>query len=112
MVPDAPAQGFAVAGRCVALNNCVSSPNYPNDYGGSEMCTIMAPPDVSVRATFFDVDEDDELIINAITYSGVAEPSLGVALLVAQLPITWQASSSCAAANRTGGCQTCPLVLR
>ena len=77
------------------------------------MCTIMTPADASVRATFFEVGDDDELVINSVTYSGVAEPSLGVALLVAEQPITWQAdSSSCAAANQTSCLPHCPRVLR
>ena len=34
------APAFATTGDCVVTDECISSPNYPNDYGNSEACTI------------------------------------------------------------------------
>eukprot|EP00964_Phaeocystis_antarctica_P088674 scaffold56452_cov59-Phaeocystis_antarctica.AAC.1 len=95
--PPPAAAYFTVVGPCTVDGACARSPNYPSDYGDSQLCTIT-PTSLAVgqllSATAFDTqgkyeDEDyvaDKLIVNGVTYSGTIGPSN---VLLGSASFTW-----------------------
>ena len=70
---------FTVDGPCTVDGACARSPDYPDDYGDSQQCTIT-PTSLAVgqllSATAFDTESGyDKLIVNGTTYSGATGPS-------------------------------------
>lgn len=68
---------FTVEGPCIVEddNDCVTSPNFPGQYGTSESCSILARPGMRVAATTFKTEElYDQLEITDIQYSGRNAP--------------------------------------
>ena len=64
--PPAGAQLWVVGGPCVTgASGCVTSPNFPNNYGNSQACAVGVKPGVSVTATRFATEPGyDKLLAN------------------------------------------------
>lgn len=68
----------AVTGNCTLDGACVQSPNYPQDYGNNERCTLQIDKALSVpiRVERFKTESaHDYLIVNGKHYSGSAGPN-------------------------------------
>ena len=63
-------------GDCQIQGPCLSSPNFPHDYGFNERCAVSLPPFSVVRVTNFSTEKGyDHLAMNGYKYSG---PGFGV----------------------------------
>ena len=68
---------IVLSGPCTSTAGCVASPNFPNNYGNSELCEILAP-DQSLYFTHFATEGDsDFLTIDGQAYSGSSSPPQG-----------------------------------
>ena len=65
------------SGPCVATAGCVQSPNFPNSYGNSELCEILAPEKALYFTHFATEGDSDFLTIDGEAYSGVSGPPQG-----------------------------------
>lgn len=70
-------QPLAVAsGQCVLSQPCVTSPNYPSNYGNAEDCEIRVLVQGFLTARSFETEKgDDAITVNARNYSGRLGPS-------------------------------------
>lgn len=55
----------------------MASPNFPNDYGTSESCEIVAPERALYITQFETESSNDFLTINGQNYSGLSGPLQG-----------------------------------
>ena len=84
-LPGASAQAVQVTSPCSLTDggSCATSPNYPNDYGSNEACTISGVPPVELETVAFDVEalgcRYDYLTVNGVKYCGTSGPSGAVA---------------------------------
>jgi len=70
--PPTPAPGFSVQGPCSQMDadGCVTSPNYPGNYGSNERCTI-GPNFGTIRVDAFDTERNgDKMFVNGEARSG------------------------------------------
>ena len=71
-------ENFAVlSGPCTSTAGCVQSPNFPSDYGNSELCEIMAPEKALYFTSFSTEGDHDVLTIDGQAYSGSSGPPQG-----------------------------------
>ena len=66
-----------ISGPCTATAGCVQSPNFPHDYGNSELCEIMAPEKALYFTSFSTEGDRDFLTIDGQAYSGSSGPPQG-----------------------------------
>lgn len=100
--PPTPPPVFTVSGDCTedSATRCVSSQNYPLDYGNNQACTIsLGFPEIRVVA-FNTESTYDKLTVNGIEYAGTAGPN-GV---TPETEIVWASDFSAA----RSGWQICP----
>jgi len=72
--PPTPAPGFSVQGPCSQMDadGCVTSPNYPGNYGSNERCTI-GPNFGTIRVEAFNTERSsDKMFVNGEARSGHA----------------------------------------
>jgi len=72
-----PSSMWSVNGSCsVDADDCLTSPNFPQNYGSSESCyvTVLWPHHPAIVADFRTEQEHDMLTINGINYSGSQIP--------------------------------------
>ena len=63
--------GFHSSGPCTVSGECVSSPNYPSNYGNYESCTIAPRTDGFLSVVAFDTEYGyDTLTVDGTAYSG------------------------------------------
>jgi len=81
------------SGPCTQVGPCISSPNFPENYGNHESCEIDVPPGVTeaISVVAFDTEDGyDYLWVNGHGYSGADGPA-GV---TPTSSITWSSDSS------------------
>ncbi|CAK9056549.1 Galectin-3-binding protein A (Lectin galactoside-binding soluble 3-binding protein A), partial [Durusdinium trenchii] len=66
-----------LSGPCALTGSCVTSPNYPDNYGNSESCEILAPEKPLYFLRFATEEGDDVLTFNGQAYSGSSGPPQG-----------------------------------
>ena len=96
-------ENFTVlSGPCTSTAGCVASSNFPNNYGNSELCEIVAP-DQSLYFMRFETEIDqDFLTIDGQAYSGSSGPPQGT---TSSGIILWSTSADTTAS----GWQMCTL---
>jgi len=89
--PPTPAPAMSARGPCVLdAAGCVSSPNFPSNYGSNERCTI-GPNFGTITVESFDTENNwDKLFVDGTTYMG----SNGPAGVNAVGDITWNSDGS------------------
>lgn len=93
---------WQVEGPCGVSGACAESPNFPDEYGLNERCTLTVPEGTSVTVTSFSTEEFyDRLTINGEKYSG-AQGLVGQSFVVSS-PIQWRSDES----NTGPGWQIC-----
>jgi hypothetical protein len=62
-------------GSCTATaEGCITSPNWPANYGNSESCAIVVGTDVSLMVQSFATESGYDLLsVNGVQYSGSGE---------------------------------------
>ena len=84
------------SGDCGTLDGCVTSPNYPEEYGGSEQCSFTIKGPAMVTAEAFDASADDDypdyLTFGSVRYSQTTGPSNVFA--AAGATVEWAPNSS------------------
>ncbi|CAK0831427.1 unnamed protein product, partial [Prorocentrum cordatum] len=68
----------AIMGPCTLDGTCVESPNYPQNYGTSQACTLEIDSSVAgpiVVESFYTEPVFDYLRVNGVAYSGLSGPS-------------------------------------
>lgn len=66
---------FTTTGTCSASGDCVSSPNYPSEYGNGESCTITPQMSGVLSVTSFSTEASfDHLTIDGSEYDGTTGP--------------------------------------
>ena len=68
---------MVLSGPCALPGSCVTSPNYPDNYGNSESCEILAPEKPLYFLRFATEEGDDVLTFNGQAYSGSSGPPQG-----------------------------------
>ena len=65
-----------VSGTCTAIDKCVSSPNFPSNYGDNSACSIRAnfPGDLEVSA-FETETHHDYLTVHSTQFDGTSGPN-------------------------------------
>jgi len=92
---------------CVRDGECVTSKNYPKDYGNREECTIRGFEGKAIGFESFDVESHnkcdyDALIINGNPHCGSVKP-----VVVPTAPIEWKTDGSVV----RGGWKMCPSLI-
>merc|ERR1711990_266460 len=103
------AAGLSVSrGRCTTdAAGCVSSPNYPRNYGNNQRCTINVRAAGTLSATHFNTESCcDKLRVNGRNYAGRNGPS-NVAVRAGS-QISWRSDFSVT----RGGWKVCPNAPR
>ena len=85
-----------LSGPCTSSGACAQSPNYPNSYGNSELCEIVAPDQKLYFTRFETESEFDVLTIYGQAYSGSSGPPQGTTSLGI---ILWNSSSETTASG-------------
>ena len=93
------APAFATTGDCVVTDECISSPNYPNDYGNSEACTITPQRSkIVLSVTSFETESCcDYMTIDGVQYQGTSGPD-GV-VVTPGTSMTWYSDGSISSAG-------------
>ena len=112
--PAAPLPTFSIStGSCTASTTgaCFRSPNYPNNYGGDEACTITVSGYGSARATAFATEANyDYVTIHGQTFFGTRSnlgPSGSGIPVATGDTISWKTDSS----NMQSGFEICGNTL-
>lgn len=95
MPTPAPAPGsWVITGDgCQVESNCITSNNYPSDYGNGEECSIGLYGDIPIRVDAFETESRyDLLTVGANRYSGTSGPSSGT--YAAGTTISWESDYS------------------
>ena len=66
-----------ISGPCVSAGGCITSPNFPNSYGNSEFCEVVAPHQPLYLTSFETEDGRDFLTIDGQAFSGSSGPPQG-----------------------------------
>ena len=87
-------------GSCTATaEGCITSPNWPANYGNSESCAIAVGTDVSLWVQSFATEARyDKLTVNGVQYSGSGVGLDGLVVRVGDV-ITWRSDSAVTAAG-------------
>ena len=99
---DAPAGPITSTGGCPITDDgqCVTTPNFPRNYGDSETCSITVAQGKTVSATDFETERHwDKLTINGVVYSGTDGPQS----VQPTRAITWSSDRS----HNEGGWKLC-----
>jgi len=92
--PAPPPGTWTIDGSgCVETDggSCISSLNYPSNYGNSQSCNIILAGDINIRAGSFNTESYyDRLTAGGISYSGTSGPPAGVY----SGSITWSSDAS------------------
>lgn len=84
---------WQVEGPCGVSGACAESPNFPDEYGLNERCTLSLPEGTSVTVTSFSTEDFyDRLTINGEKYSG--SQGLAGQSFVVTSPIKWRSDES------------------
>eukprot|EP00854_Cymbomonas_tetramitiformis_P004477 gene4477-5489_t len=67
-----------LSGSCTAVDGCVRSPNYPQNYGANEICTMQASQEGYLDVHFFNIHATDGLYVDDVKYEGDSMPALYV----------------------------------
>jgi len=89
------ASGWDVQGSCSLVGRCVTSANYPSNYGNSEACTITALEAGTMKVEAFDIEPCCDMLevkVNGSTYGGTKGPQ-GVVLDVGDI-LSWTSDGS------------------
>mmetsp|Transcript_146439 Transcript_146439/g.467809 ORF Transcript_146439/g.467809 Transcript_146439/m.467809 type:complete len:619 (+) Transcript_146439:69-1925(+) len=89
------ASGWDVQGSCSIVGRCVTSANYPSDYGRSQACTITALEAGTMKVEAFDIEPCCDMLevkVNGSTYGGTKGPQ-GVVLDVGDI-LSWTSDGS------------------
>jgi hypothetical protein len=81
-------------GSCTATaEGCITSPNWPANYGNSESCRIAVGTDVSLVVQSFATESGyDLLTVNGVQYSGSGEGLQGLTTRAGDV-LTWASDS-------------------
>lgn len=83
---------WTVEGPCEILGACVTSPNYPEEYGDYESCNLSLPkPSVITVVDFVTEPQMDFLTINTVPFSGTGPYKKTFTLWT---NITWRSDAS------------------
>ena len=97
---------FHTTGECSASESCVSSPNYPANYGNSEACTITPQASGTLSVTSFSTESGfDHLTIDGVWYDGTTGPdgvSVSPSTSMSWTSVTWAGGGQPAVARHTG----------
>jgi hypothetical protein len=109
MVTQALDQFEVESGSCTTSGKCFQSPNYPNNYGFDQTCSIkvlsVGSGEKLETVAFYTEQDYDMLTINGIEYSGTAGP--GGVVVSAGDNMTWSSDG----ADNELGFQVCLAVL-
>ena len=76
--PRTGGENFNVlSGPCTSTGRCITSPNFPNNYGNSEFCEVVAPHQPLYFTSFETEDGRDFLTIDGQAFSGSSGPPQG-----------------------------------
>merc|ERR1719145_47671 len=77
--PAPPPGTWSVTGSgCTQSGNCITSKNYPSNYGNGESCTINLAGSVSIDVQAFNTESGyDYLTVGGTRHSGTSGPSSG-----------------------------------
>merc|ERR1719336_3012117 len=77
--PAPPPGTWSITGSgCVQNGDCITSKNYPGNYGNSESCTINLAGSVSITTQAFDTEARyDYLTVGGTAYAGTSGPPSG-----------------------------------
>merc|ERR1719220_234457 len=77
--PAPPPGTWTLSGTgCVMDGDCISSLNYPSNYGNNEQCTVTLSGDIAISVDAFSTEAGyDLLTMGGNTYSGTSGPASG-----------------------------------
>ena len=98
-----------LSGPCTSSGACAQSPNFPHNYGNSELCEILAPEKALYFTHFWTEGDRDFLTIDGEAYSGSSGPpqattSLGIILWNTSADTTASGWQMCTAHGLKLGC--------
>jgi len=77
--PTTTGGGWSVQGSCSIAGRCVTSANYPSEYGNSQACTMTALEAGTLRVEAFYTELNyDFVLVGGLRYSGQQGPPQGV----------------------------------
>jgi len=66
-----------LSGDCVSSQNCVTSGNFPSNYGNRERCSVATPKGFICATSFHTESGFDKFIVSDTEYDGTASTVLG-----------------------------------
>jgi len=84
-----PTSPISVVGMCDADDRCVSSPNFPENYGTSFFCSVTFDVDATLHVVEFETELSyDVLTVDGVDYSGLDSPHLVEVAASSQITFT------------------------
>mmetsp|Transcript_84573 Transcript_84573/g.273384 ORF Transcript_84573/g.273384 Transcript_84573/m.273384 type:complete len:225 (-) Transcript_84573:21-695(-) len=99
--PTTTGGGWSVQGSCSIAGRCVTSANYPSEYGNSQACTMTALEAGTLRVEAFYTELNyDFVLVGGLRYSGQQGPPQGVEIWPGQSWDVNRQGKVCSPSNR------------